>query len=243
MRFLIGFFTFFVLIGVLFSYPALLPYGDSQRSPSSQTPAIGTGVSKNPTSAPKPQADIYTTLQCWERDDCDYPQTDPRSYSFAVAKDLEAKLSQFHSELQKDPTLAPEAEKIALAAMKVLDGHVQAKAMEIFALLPKDPKYVDAIMGGLENTPDPLLIEQAMKEFERYIGTPEEQRIQEFLAEFIAHGAQFSSEKASEEIFKFLNERSVGMFREILPRMEPNSTPAQYLRAALLEYERTRVGG
>ncbi len=243
MRLLVGLFTFVVLIGVLFSYPSLLPYVDSQRSPSSQAPVVTTSGGAKPASAPKRHADIYATLQCWERDDCSYAQSDPRSYSFAVAKDLETKLSQFLSELQKDPTLAADAEKIALESMKVLDGHVQAKAMEIFGLLPKDPKYVEAIIGGLENTPNPLLIEQAMKEFERYIGTPEEQRIQEFLAEFIAHGAQFSSEKASEEIFKFLNERSVVLFREILPRMEPNSTPAQYLRAALLEYERTRMGG
>ncbi len=244
MRILVGIFSLLVVIGVIYSYPVMLPgVSDGQRNPTSSSPVVTGAANPGASSKKNPQTPIYAALECWDRDDCAYPQSDPRSYSFAVAKDLEGKLGQFLLELQRDPTLAPEAENIALAAMKILDGHVQAKALEIFAQLPPDPKHVEAIIGGLDNTPNPLLMEQAMKEFERYIGTPEEQKIQEFLANFIAHGAQFSSEKASEEIFKFLNERSVVLFRETLPRMEPNSTPAQYLRAALLEYERSRMGG
>lgn len=206
-----------------------------------------------PASAPSPSPDavkapdllqaLRESKQCLESEECDFPQTDPRSYSFAVGRQIAEQLSALGAAYSEDPSLESEVAEAAREFMLVQDGFVQEQAMRLMGQLPISSANVDAMLSGLQNSPDPLLVEQAMKEWERYIGSAEEARIQEFLAGFIAHGGQFSSEKASEMILSFLNERSVPTFEEKLASMVPESTPARYLRAALDQYHRQRQGG
>lgn len=270
MRFFIGLFTFVVLLGLGISFPLIqeknssasddvrkeetsssIPQNGSQgrgiaassTDPLNQKNASGTPLSgSNKVLLTERVQNIQAALLCWSSNDCDYPETDPRSYSFAVAKDIAKQLDEFIKE-SEDPKFSEEAEKIADSAMKVLDGHVQSKALEIYGKLPPSGKNLQSILSGIENSPNPLVVEQSMKEFQRYLGTPEEEKIQAFLSNFIAHGGQFSSEQASEAIYPFLNERSVGQFRDALTKMEPASTQAQYLRAAIQEFERSQSGG
>ncbi len=196
-------------------------------------------------SAPAIQSSIQTTSQeiktllaCYESEACDFPKTDPRIYGIAVGKALAKKLKNLRVE-NSDPGL----ETIARELVQVDDGFVQEEAIKTLALFPPSPENVRAMLQGLRYTTDPLLIEQAMKEWERYIGQPEEAAIQDFLAEFIAHGGQFSAEKASQLIFRFLNARTFSTFRAALNGMVPESTSAKNLKAALEEYERVQSGG
>jgi hypothetical protein len=193
--------------------------------------------------APDLMQALSESKNCLESEACDFPQTDPRSYSFAVGRQIAEQLSALGAAYSENPSLESEVAEAAREFMLVQDGFVQEQAMRLMGQLPISSANVDAMLSGLENSPDPLLVEQAMKEWERYIGTAEEARIQEFLAGFIAHGGQFSSEKASEMILGFLNERSVPTFEEKLASMVPESTPARYLRAALDQYHRQRQGG
>lgn len=216
--------------------------------PASTAPAVAAAVAaapavasaRSPASAPSGMATsgIKATLACLESGTCDFPQTDSRSYEFAVGRRLAAQLSELHS------SAGPEAaEEIARELMKVDDGFVQEQAIKVFSALPPSRQNVESMVGALALSHDPLIIEQAMKEWERYIGTPEEATVQEFLADFIAHGGQFTSEKASSLVLKFLNERTESAFRSALASMIPESTAARNLRSALAEYERQVSGG
>jgi len=272
LRFFIGLFSFVVLLGLGISFPLIQENSSSSTDGAANTRPVdasaisgsgspGRGVASTGASAggqgsasgpqlsgiPKSPLtqrvqSIHSALLCWSSNDCNYPETDPRSYSFAVAKDIANQLDEFLKE-SDDPKFAEEAEKIAEESMKILDGHVQSKALEIYGKLPPSGKNLQSILSGIENSPNPLVVEQSMKEFQRYLGTPEEEKIQAFLSNFIAHGGQFSSEQASEAIYPFLNERSVGQFRDALTKMESASTQAQYLRAAIQEFERSQSGG
>jgi hypothetical protein len=239
MKFILAF-LLVVSLGLIFSYPK---YNDS---PSKSREIASTPKKENKNPLPpltKKYSDVAAALSCYESNDCDYAETDPRSYSFAVAKDISFKLDIFLEEFRSNPALAEQAEKFAEEAIMIPDGFVQSKALEIFALLPANRANLEKVIAGLENTPNPLLIEQAMKDWKRYLGTSEEERIQEFLTKFIAYGAQFSSEKASEEILAFLNERSEPLFQAALAKMQPESTAANNLRAALQQYQLMRSGG
>jgi hypothetical protein len=186
---------------------------------------------------------LRETKACLESEKCDFPQVDPRSYSFAVGRRIAEQLSELGNAYANDPSLENDAAEAAREFMLMPDGFVQEQAMLLMGQLPPSSANVDAMLTGLANSPDPLLVEQAMKEWERYLGTADEARIQDFLADFIAHGGQFSSEKASELILGFLNERSLPTFEEKLASMIPESTPARHLRAALDQYKLQRQGG
>jgi len=181
---------------------------------------------------------IRSTRACLDSGTCDFPQTDSRSYEFAVKRRLAVELAEAHAALGPDAV-----EEIARELMEIDDGYVQTQAILVFSALPPSRENLAAMTSTLALSHDPLVIEQAMNEWERYIGSPEEAMVQEFLADFIAHGGQFTAEKASSLVLRFLNERSESAFRAALAGMNPESTAAVNLRRAIAEYERQVTGG
>lgn len=226
--------------------PATEASAPATRAPAS-SPAAGPKAAPTKPAVSAPQGGqlraLRETKACLETENCDFPQADPRSYSFAVGRRIAEQLSELGAAYANDSSLEQEATEAAREFMLMPDGFVQEQAMLLMGQLPPSSANVDAMLEGLAHSPDPLLVEQAMKEWERYLGTADEARIQDFLAEFIAHGGQFSSEKASELILGFLNERSLPTFEEKLASMVPESTPARYLRAALDQYRLQHQGG
>ena len=186
---------------------------------------------------------LEATRACIERSDCNYPNTDPRSYEFAVGRDLAAQARELRETLGNDPAYQEQLELAAHDLMQVDDGFVQEEAIKIFSGLPARTENLQAMIAGLQNTPDPTLVAQAMEEWKRYLGTRDEPLVQEALAQIVARGAQFSAEQASEDVGEFLNERTVQGFRDALAAMVPSSTAAKNLRAALEQYERRVMGG
>lgn len=236
--------------GIFVSSPTPAPATEASapatRAPASKpaTPLPLVKAPAAPPAAPGGQLEaLRETKACLESEKCDFPQHDPRSYSFAVGRRIAEQLSELGNAYANDPSLESEVAEAAREFMLVPDGFVQEQAMLLMGRLPPSSANVEAMLTGLANSPDPLLVEQAMKEWERYLGTADEARIQDFLADFIAHGGQFSSEKASELILSFLNERSLPTFEEKLAAMIPESTPARHLRAALNQYKLQRQGG
>jgi hypothetical protein len=219
-------------------------FGDSD---SSGGPALATsdGEQRSPSSVstkqkPKNWQDLKS---CWENRDCPFSEEDPRAYDLAAGKQGILLLQNSREAYLKGNLSGTELQEQAIEAIAIPDGHLQEEALKAISSLPPSSQSLDAILENLALTPSPPLIEQAMKEFERYLGTSEEARIQQFLADFIARGGQFSSEKASEMILEFLNEKSEPLFQQALATMVPDSTPARHLRSALDQYHRQNAGG
>jgi hypothetical protein len=244
----LGALALLAVLGSLLLRPAELP-SDPTPAPESVAESRPDRSPASSPAAPSPGASVVSlagkiraTKACYEQE-CDFPSGDARAYDFAVGRALAAQLSEYRSRYASDSSFQGEAGALAREFMEVPDGFVQEEAIKILAELPPSRENVEAMILGLENAHSPPLIEQAMREWERYLGSPEEALIQEFLADLIARGGQFASEKASEKILAFLNERSESAFRAALASMLPESTPARHLRAALEEYARIRSGG
>jgi hypothetical protein len=202
------------------------------------SPVLSSSPASRAPASLDPIALVRNTRACLDSGNCDFPQSDSRSYEFAVNRRLAVELAEAHLALG-----AGAVEELSRELMSTDDGYVQTQAIRVFSALPPSRKNLAAMTSSLSLSHDPLVIEQAMKEFERYLGSPEEAMVQEFLADFIAHGGQFTAEKASSLVLRFLNERSESAFRAALASMIPESTAAVNLRRAIAEYERQNSGG
>jgi hypothetical protein len=175
-----------------------------------------------------------------ESEACDFPKTDPKSYHFGVSHALAAAILDFQ---RKHPEAERELGEIGREQIKNPEPWVQAAALQVLGALPPSPENAAAIEEGLRNTPDALLVEKAMHELQRYLGTPWEADAQRIVGEIAAQGAHFSAQQAALMILPFINERSERDFRSLLAGMEAGSKAASYLRSALTEYARQRSGG
>jgi hypothetical protein len=188
-------------------------------------------------------AEAHATRACLRSGGCDYPDGDPHAYSFAVGRELAGQLRRLRETYGADAGSRGELEALARDMMSVDDGYVQAEAMSTFALYPPSPENLRAMVSGLDNTYDPLLVSQALEEWKRYLGAPEEPLVVDAIAHLVARGGQFTGEAASAGVDGFLNDRTVPAFRQTLAAMLPNTAAAKNLRRALAQYDRQAAGG
>ncbi|HRO65997.1 MAG TPA: hypothetical protein PL182_00380 [Pseudobdellovibrionaceae bacterium] len=187
---------------------------------------------------------IRRLQECLESEKCDYPQTDPQSYSLGVGQDLERSLKSLARRMKTDPNLSAEAEELARELIKNPDGHVQEGALAILGELPPAAENLAALLEGLKNNPaDPLILEQASSELVRYLGSAEEASVHRFFAETLTDGALFTSQKAGTVLRRFLTPGSLSYYQEILKRLPEDSTKARFLRGTIEEFERRLQGG
>jgi hypothetical protein len=205
-----------------------------------RSPAAASSV---PVTLAEGVARVHATRACLKEGNCAYPDNDAHEYAFAVARDLAAQAKRLREIYGPDLGSRGELEALARELMSVDDGYVQAEALRTFALYPPSPENLRAMLGGLENTYDPLIVKQALGEWRRYLGTPEEPLVIDGLAQLVARGGQFTGEAASADVDAFINERTARAFRETLSGMVPTSTAARNLRRALVQHDRQLSGG
>lgn len=186
---------------------------------------------------------IQSIENCYQSNTCDYPQTDSRSYEFAVGRDLAAKLKQFHAQYRQDPSAQEELKKLALRAFKVEDGFVQSVALDMFKDLPIDQERLQVLGEGLQTNPDPMIAEKALGELQRYINTSEEGQMQSIVQGILGQGAHFASQKVGENILNFINDRSFPSYQQLQQQLPAQSRVSRDLAGALREYRRQRTGG
>ena len=190
----------------------------------------------------KMREDISATHNCYQSQSCDFPQTDPRSYEFAVGRALTEKIKLFHNQFKNDPSTQRELVALAKQAIKIEDGFVQSAALDIFKDLPISEENLAAIEAGLQNNTDPVIAEKALNEMQRYIGTPQEAHMQS-VVQSMAGGAHFASQKVGENILPFINDKSFPAYQQLQKQLPAQSRVARDLATALREYRRQRSGG
>jgi len=181
--------------------------------------------------------------QCYFSQDCPYPETDPRSYSFAVAKDLQLQLKILRDKFLNESELEESFRQLAHQSLEVLDGHIQSVALEILQQLPPSSQSREAITQALRNNPDPDIVSQAIDQLQRYLGSDQEDSVHLALQNMIGYGPQFSSETAARSLMGFINSRSFQSYLELSQKLPQNSTAAQTLRTYLKEFQRQQSGG
>lgn len=218
-------------------------------SENTRTPA-NTQASQNAVVAGTPPNDkealllaIKETKACYESETCDFPQTDPRSYELAVGKKMQELLKAYRTNFAKDPSNRQLTATLAREYIESTDEFVQEAAMELMSELPPSEENLKALTESLTNTSDPLLVEQAMSEMKRYMGTSSEILVHQYLADLLGRGAVFSSEKAVRGLFGFINSNSYPTYSELARTLPAGSSVGRDLRALLEEYRRQQTGG
>lgn len=214
-----------------------------------KTPAIAAQTLPAPVSSPLTSKEeeerrqalnkILTTQACYENQQCDFPQTDPKSYEYAVGQSLAQQLRVFR---QRFPAATVDLNTLAREYVASPDAFVQSEALDILATLPTSPENLKALSEGVETSTDPSLIQKSLVEFKRYLGTPQEAQVHETLAKIIDSGAHFTSQTVAEEIAPFINASSLERYRRTVTNMSAETTAAKNLQTALEEFERHQTG-
>lgn len=213
------------------------PQPDLDRLPANSPPP--------PTGNKSPQKweRLAALRSCYDSHQCDYPQTEPRGYTVAVALDLLRELRTQLDQHRNDPVALSELAAEARELIRIQDGVLQKGALEVLATQPPSGENIQAITEGLTQTPDPSLMSDAMEVMKNYIGTSWEGQVHQFLSGSMRTGGHFSGETAAENILPFLNPSSVDQYRQTLTQMSPGSSAYRKLRALIDEYDRLQTGG
>lgn len=185
-------------------------------------------------------SEIQRINHCYEPEVCDFPQTDPKSYSFAVGKRIVTLLKEFST--QYGSTSPDVLVRLARQFVHSEDGFVQEVALNIFHALPPTQENLVAITEGIENSTNPLIVDQAMREMQRYLGGDGEQVVHNALGKIMATGPHFSSQTVATGILPFINDSSYPEYQRTARALNKDTTTAQRLRSALDEYHRLKTG-
>jgi hypothetical protein len=185
-------------------------------------------------------ADIHRTKACYDPEVCDFPKKDPKSYGFAVGKRLVTQLKDF---ADRFGTMDPE--EIGSLGREFVhsdDGFVQEQALNMLHSIPPSQDNLIAITEGIENCIDPTIVDQAMKEMQRYIGSEGEPAVHTVLGKIMSTGPHYSSQTVATGILPFINDTSYSDYQRTARAMDKNTTTAQRLKSALDEYHRQKTG-
>lgn len=186
---------------------------------------------------------LRETKECYHSESCDFPQTDPKSYDLAVGQKLKDLLKSYRVSFAKDPRNQAQTESIAREYITSEDEFVQEVALEMMSELPPSEENLKLITESLHNTTDPLLVEQAMNEMKRHLGTEHEPLVHQYLKDLVGRGAVFSSEQAVRGMFAFINAKSFPAYAELARSLPASSSVGRDLKALLEEYQRQQTGG
>ncbi|WP_413287852.1 hypothetical protein [Bdellovibrio sp. HCB337] len=220
------------------------PVSENMRAPANtQTPQKPTTATVNPTDKDSLLQALKDTKACYGNEACDFPQTDPKSYEIAVGQKLHGLLKTYRAAYAKDPANLAQTEALAREYIESTDEFVQESALELMTDLPPSEENLKALTESLTNTSDPLLVEQAMNEMKRYMGTSSEYVVHHYLTELLGRGAVFSSEQAVRGLFGFINANSYQTYADLVRTLPVGSSVGRDLRALLEEYRRQQTGG
>lgn len=222
-------------------------HAEQSRVPAQVGPAIPAVPEPMPVSAASPSLDEFSKARlrwqnlqaCYESQSCAFPQTDARAYEFALGRALADELKSMRSRFAAHPELAG----IAREAVRSLDPHVQSTGLAILASFPPSSENLTAIAEGVESSPDPLLVQESLAEFRRYLGRPEEPAVHAALSTMMIGGAHFVSQAVALGLSPFLNASSFPVYLKSTRQISAETTTGRDLRAALREYQMKISGG
>ncbi len=179
---------------------------------------------------------------CYQNRNCNFKNTDPRSYEIGVGQKLAAQLKYIRTQFQDEPSALSYFESLGQTYILNYDGYVTEEALNLLSLTPPSGENLKAITQGLVDTPNPKIISQALNEFKRYINTPWENQVHSFLIHTLTNGATFTARATAQGILPLINDHSINNYRQALSHMTPQSAVAKILSSAIKEYDRLKAG-
>lgn len=182
-------------------------------------------------------------LNCFEQENCDYPQTDPKSYYFAVGDDMKTFLSEVKQSFAIGDLTGNETREIAHKFLRVPNGHVQSKAIEILESLPVSEDTYKVLELALQDNFDSVLLLKSLSLLTNYHQHGFSHRIDNMFQSLISSGGHFVRQNLSSRLLPFINEDNVESYRLTASRMSADSLECRQLNTTLNEYQLLMQGG
>lgn len=180
-------------------------------------------------------------LNCYSSEDCNYPKTDPKSYHFAVGQALKTEVLKLHAQVVRQKLVSVEVQNLAFKLMVVGDGHVKAAALHLLSSQPVSAESVRSIIQNILGYHDSALIQHAMLELLRYMGSEHEEEVHQSLNQAIRTGAPFVSREITQYIEPFLNEESLHYYQTTLNTISQSSEIYKNLKNSIQEFQRKQT--
>ena len=192
-------------------------------------------MSNNPAPADIPEfINRLAQLDACAEGGCDYPETDPHSYDFALNEDITKTLVQLTTFVQTEKIEHDEkVSEVARQHLESANGFVQEAALKLIATQEPRPENLDAIIEGILGGTDPDLIQAGLVELRRYPSPDDRKKIDGALASAMTTGAPFIAEQVSLQIKPFLSPENVGHYRGVADQLPSESIYRGNLEAAL----------
>ncbi|WP_144394361.1 hypothetical protein [Pleionea sediminis] len=211
--------------------------------PGSEVPSSMDVVSTSASSIATVNEQAEKLMLCLEEESCDYPQTDPRSYGYALGKDMIQLMVSSQQAMVEGNLDTFQLRKIGLTFLSVPDGHVQAKAISVLNTLPVDSETFVRVDSVLNDHFDSVLLEKSLSFLLRYHTHGFGNEVDRLLQKQIRSGGHFSRQMLSAKILPFINESNVESYRSTANSLSQQSLEYRQLTTVLKEYQLFQQGG
>lgn len=182
-------------------------------------------------------------LSCLENVTCDYPQTDPRSYGYALGGDMIKLLDESEALMEKNELSQDKLTKLSHAFLMVPNGHVQAKAIELIEKLPVSQETFSKLEQVFSNNFDSVLLSKSMSLLESYHQQDFSVEVDNLLLQQVQTGGHFVRQTLSAQVLPFINQTNMPRYQLAAQALPKNSLEHKQLKAVLEEYQRIAQGG
>lgn len=173
---------------------------------------------------------------CYDRQNCNFPRTDEKSYDFAVGQAMRGELFGMAEWVEAHHIRDGAVSVIANAYLAVEDGHVQEAALALLATQPTSSESLEILLSKVIAGHDAQLIKQALRELERYEDFDDRRKIAVALADAMVTGSPFVAKEISASFNSFLDAGSVRIFEDAAYRLPAKSVVRANVAAALKEF-------
>lgn len=173
---------------------------------------------------------------CYEKD-CDYPRTDVKSYGFAVGQDLKKNILALAIQAKAEGLTDRRLTEAAVRNLENEDGHVQEGALALLATQPPSAEALDAVLEHVIGGYDSELIQQAMRELQRYTSEDERSKITTALSDAMLTGSPFVAKEISRGIGPFISARSWAVYETTAAKLGAGSIVKTNLEQSLMAFK------
>ena len=171
---------------------------------------------------------------------CNFAESDPRSYDFAVGQRLTELLDHLKAEVSEMQTVDAGLSALAREYLQIPDGHVQAAAIALLATQPSSSENLDPLLAEIIEGPFPDLVPASLVEIRRLLTPASESRIDEALGRAIRSGSPFVASEVIAGIAPFLTTAGRPYFMTVLEALPSDARDRRDLNAALQRGENSK---
>ncbi|WP_295799116.1 hypothetical protein [uncultured Microbulbifer sp.] len=184
---------------------------------------------------------ISDLANCHQTYSCPQDFSDPRASDIKQGRMLADKLEEYADFHRQRDYFDEESAEVARTFLDHPDGFVQEAAIDLVSMQAPSEANGHALINALKDGYDAKVMEQAMKELQRYPGLQPE--IDQLLAESLQTGSFYVAQEVALNILPHLNAENVQMFEQVVSGLPQHSVRAKALKSNIREFRLRQSGG